>query len=167
MAEVAKTADVKPVSTQEPSKLDAETLSFYIGTGKINDLDKRLENYLQDVQKRLEAIRFLQNLRQKIAQSDEKLDLSQESELKVLMDRAKEEYGLEWSKKGWAKIEERDALMDALHLQITAKENENQTVFMRINRIMSDQSQASSIFAKILHEVHSTKIRVIGRINQR
>ena len=166
MSGVVRAQEVQPIATQEPSKLDTDVRSFLIAGAKIRELEQRLEGYFADVEKRLAAIQLLQKVKQRVVQSAEQVELAKEPQLRELIEEA-QAMGLEWSKAGWQSSQERHALVDALQVQITAKENDNQTVFMRINRIMSLRSETVNLFSKIINETHSEKLRIMSRLHQR
>jgi hypothetical protein len=166
MAEVSKTNPSSPVLSTSQKQSDPDVQAFLIGCAKIRELELRLEEYMVDVDKRLAIIQVLQKLKQKIIQGGDKFDPSKDLEVLELLKQARE-YGLDWKAAGWTTIDERDALIDALQITITGKEGENQTTYMRINRLMSLRSEAANLFSKIVSDSHSQKLKILGRLERR
>lgn len=166
MNEVNKTAGVIGPQDIGSGNMDCDQLSFLIGCAKIRELEQRLEEYFADVEQRLSAIKTLQKFKQKVVQGGDSLDASKDPEFADLLQKATA-LGLSWTKNGWSTKEERDTLIDALHVQITGRESENQTVFMRINRLMNLRSEAANLFSKIVSDTQNQKLRILGRIEKR
>lgn len=166
MPDVQATSNISPILNESSQGLDCEMRSYLIGCAKIRELELRLEEHFKDIEKRLAAIKLLQKLKQKVLQMGDSASAAKDPELASLLKEARE-LGLDWKKDGWGKKEERDTLLDALHVQITTRESENQTVFMRINRLMNLRSEAANLFSKIVADSHSQSIRILGRIERK
>jgi hypothetical protein len=166
MAEVQATSNISPISNESSQGLDCEMRSYLIGCSKIRELELRLEAHFKDIEERLAAIKLLQQLKQKVLQMGDSAKASNDPDLGQLLNRARE-LGLDWNNDGWSSKEERDTLLDGLHVQITTRESENQTVFMRINRLMNLRSEAANLFSKMVADSHSQSIRVLGRIDRK
>lgn len=163
---VQAAGNIPPVNASTTQGIDLEALSYLIGCAKIRELELRLEEYFRDIETRLGQIKVLQRLKQKILQLGESCDASSNAELAALLDEARG-LGLDWAKSGWSNQQERDTLLDGLHIQITSRESENQTVFMRVNRLMNLRSEAANLFSKIVADSHSESIRILSRLDRK
>lgn len=166
MAEVQRPEQAAAIESVSSGVMDVDHRSFLIGTAKIRALEKRLEEYFLDVEDRLAAIQLLQKLKSKVIKGGESFDANKDAEFLQLLEKA-QALGLSWTDAGWKNADERDALLDALHVSITGKESENQTVFMRINRLMNLRSEAANLFTKLVSDTHNQKVRVLGRIERK
>jgi hypothetical protein len=166
MPEIQATNRISPISAEASKGLDLEALSYLIGCAKIRELELRLEDHFRDIETRLAQVKTLQRLKQKVLKLGDSADANKDSELAALLDEARA-LGLDWNKQGWGSKEERDTLLDGLHVQITSRESENQTVFMRVNRLMNLRSEAANLFSKIVADSHSQSIRILSRLDRK
>lgn len=164
MPEVHGTSHISPISSNDPNMLDHEMRSHLIGCSKIRQLELSLEAHFNDIESRLADIKTLHGLKQKVMQMGENVDASHHSDLHDLFKEARA-LGLDWNSNGWSSKEQKDHLMNALHVQITSRESDNQTLFMRVNRLMNLRSETANLFSKMVSDSHSASIRVGGRIH--
>lgn len=164
--DIPPTQSTGAIHSVDGCHMDADERSFVIGTAKIRALEERLENYFGEVEQKLGEIRLLQQLKNKVIQGGETLDTNKNKEVAELLEKA-QQVGLDWNKSGWSDKNDRDALIDALHVAITDKETTNQTTFMRINRLMNLRSEVTNLFSKLAGDTHNEKIRVLGRLQSR
>lgn len=155
-------------NTSGDGDLSLETLILLVNTSRLAYLRDKINAEFSELKKRQEKVTFLHKILKKInAATNDKgeFDCSTNDELKKLLAEAKE-MGVEISDKTQFSKEERDRLVENIHMTVDDYNISNDMQLQSINRFTSERYESYQLARSILKPLHEAKMQTVRGIKQ-
>lgn len=143
---------------------DAAVCAYMICCEKLHFLEQKVEELVQRAEERSQILQRLQRLKQLILKSENSMDESELSdEMLALLEQARAE-GLPLSELSWSSAEEKAGIIDEIQLHMSSVEAKNIPDRSYMSLFMSQRTEVSNLFSKILSDHHSTLMRMAQKL---
>mgnify|MGYP003682990993 CR=1 FL=1 len=162
-ARIDTTSKVEHTTYQHESS-DSAAQAYLICCEKLNYLETRVEELVARAEQRSQTLHRLQRLKQMILKSPDTMTEDEISdEMREILEQARSE-GLELPELAWSNSEEKAGIIDEIQLHMGTIEAKNIPDRSYMSLFMSQRTEISNLFSKILSDHHNTLVRMAQKL---